>query len=49
MYVARRLLRIVAVGLSLLLLVSTAHATYSGGSGTTEDPYWIATAADLIS
>lgn len=27
---------------------SRAHAQYSGGSGTAEDPYQVATAADLI-
>jgi hypothetical protein len=32
----------------LLTLVSTATAKYSGGSGTAQDPYQIATAADLI-
>jgi len=31
-----------------LVTVSTAHAQYSGGSGTADDPYQIATAADLI-
>ena len=29
-------------------LVCSAYAQYSGGSGTAEDPYRIATAADLI-
>jgi hypothetical protein len=32
----------------LLTLVSTATAKYSGGSGTAQDPYQIATAANLI-
>jgi hypothetical protein len=31
-----------------LFVVSTATAKYSGGSGTAQDPYKIATAADLI-
>jgi hypothetical protein len=39
---------IVAVALFLLTIVSTAQAKYSGGSGTAQDPYQIATAADLI-
>jgi hypothetical protein len=39
---------IVAVGLFLLTTPSTAHAKYAGGSGTAQDPYQIATAADLI-
>jgi hypothetical protein len=39
---------IVAVALFLLTIVSTATAKYSGGSGTAQDPYRIATAADLI-
>ncbi len=30
------------------LFVASAHAKYSGGSGTADDPYQIATAADLI-
>jgi hypothetical protein len=47
MNVARRFRGIVAVGL-LLIIVSTATAKYSGGSGTAQDPYQIATAADLI-
>ncbi len=34
--------------LSLLILVSTATAQYSGGTGKPDDPYQIATAADLI-
>jgi len=32
----------------LLTLVSTATARYSGGTGEPNDPYQIATAADLI-
>ena len=47
MNVARRFRGILAVGL-FLAIVSTAQAKYSGGSGTVQDPYQIATAADLI-
>jgi len=47
MHVARRSWGIVAVGL-LLTIVSAATAKYSGGSGTAQDPYRIATATDLI-
>jgi len=43
----RRFRGIVAVGL-LLTIVSTATAKYSGGKGEPNDPYQIATAADLI-
>lgn len=32
----------------VLIVVSTAPAQYGGGSGTAQDPYQIATAADLI-
>jgi len=39
---------IAAVALFLLSVVSTATAKYGGGSGTAQDPYQIATAADLI-
>jgi len=38
----------VMVAVLLLTIVSTASAKYGGGSGTAEDPYQIATAADLI-
>jgi hypothetical protein len=38
---------VVAAGL-VLIMVSTAAAKYSGGSGTASAPYQIATAADLI-
>jgi hypothetical protein len=38
---------IVAVGL-FLAIVSTATAKYSGGSGTAQDAYQVATAADLM-
>ena len=36
------------VSLFLLATVSVSQAQYSGGSGTADDPYQIATAADLI-
>ena len=36
------------VSLFLLATVPVSHAQYSGGSGTADDPYRIATAADLI-
>jgi hypothetical protein len=36
------------VSLFFLATISAAHAQYSGGSGTADDPYQIATAADLI-
>jgi hypothetical protein len=36
------------IALVILALVCPAQAQYSGGSGTGEDPYQIATAADLI-
>ena len=38
----------VATAVFLLAIVSSATAKYSGGSGTADDPYQIATAADLI-
>ncbi|MCX5644874.1 MAG: hypothetical protein NTZ17_09335 [Phycisphaerae bacterium] len=38
----------VATAVFLLAIVSPATAKYSGGSGTAQDPYQIATAADLI-
>jgi hypothetical protein len=47
MHVARRSWGIVAVGL-FLTIISTATAKYSGGTGEPNDPYRIATAADLI-
>jgi hypothetical protein len=47
MQVARRFWGIVAVGL-FLTIVSTATAKYSGGTGEPNNPYQIATAADLI-
>ncbi|MHC4521725.1 MAG: GLUG motif-containing protein, partial [Planctomycetota bacterium] len=37
-----------AVSLFLLVAISVAHAQYSGGSGTADDPYQIARAEDLI-
>lgn len=45
MYVTNRFVTAVII---LLTIVSTVYAKYSGGSGTAEDPYQIATAADLI-
>ena len=48
MNVARKLRRIVAVGLFLFAIVPTSTAKYSGGTGGPNDPYQIATAADLI-
>jgi hypothetical protein len=47
MQVARRFRGIVAVGL-FMTIVSAATAKYSGGTGEPNDPYQIATAADLI-
>ncbi|MEN6425560.1 MAG: GLUG motif-containing protein [Phycisphaerales bacterium] len=47
MYVARGFRGIVAIGL-LLTIVSATPAKYSGGTGEPNDPYQIATAADLI-
>ncbi|MHC4648583.1 MAG: hypothetical protein ACYTBJ_24265 [Planctomycetota bacterium] len=41
------MLRATLIVLGLLVLVSSAQAKYSGGSGTAEDPYQIATAADM--
>ena len=38
----------VATAVLLLAIVSVATAKYSGGSGTAQDPYQIATAADLM-
>lgn len=40
--------KIIAATLFLLAILSPAGAEYSGGSGTADDPYQIATAADLI-
>ena len=39
---------IVDITLLILTIVSAATAKYSGGSGTADDPYQIATATDLI-
>ena len=47
MHIARSYRRVVAIGL-LLTIGSTAAGKYSGGNGTVDDPYQIATAADLI-
>jgi len=47
MRAARRFCGIATVGL-LLAVVSTATAQYGGGTGEPNDPYRIATAADLI-
>ena len=47
MDITRGLLVIVPAGF-LLTIVSIATAKYSGGSGTADDPYQIATGADLI-
>ncbi|MBP7051405.1 MAG: hypothetical protein KBE65_10355 [Phycisphaerae bacterium] len=47
MYAVRRFRGIAAVGL-LLTIVCSAQAKYSGGTGEPNDPYQIATAADLI-
>ncbi len=40
--------RAYAAAVLLVTIASTAYAKYSGGSGTVDDPYQIATAADLI-
>ena len=48
MYATHRLRAYVGVAAVVLTIVSTAAAKYSGGSGTAQDPYQIATAADLI-
>ncbi|MCU0913085.1 MAG: hypothetical protein MUC88_00805 [Planctomycetes bacterium] len=41
-------MRILFLALTTCLFVLPAQAKYSGGSGTAQDPYQIATAADLI-
>jgi len=41
-------MRALLLTLTTCLLILPAQAQYSGGSGTAEDPYQIATAADLI-
>ncbi len=41
-------MRTLLVTLTTCLVVLPAHARYSGGSGTVQDPYQIATAADLL-
>ena len=48
MQVTRGLRGIVAVALFLLSVASAVTAKYSGGTGEANDPYRIATAADLI-
>ena len=42
------LLRAIPFLIAACLLPFPAHAQYSGGHGTSADPYQIATAADLI-
>jgi len=41
-------MRTLWVALTTCLFVLPGHAKYSGGSGTTDDPYQIATVADLL-
>jgi len=41
-------MRTLTFALMTCLIVLPVHAQYSGGSGTADDPYQIATAADLI-
>jgi hypothetical protein len=41
-------MRTLLVGLTMFLLALPVHAKYSGGTGEPNDPYQIATAADLI-
>jgi len=48
MSIEKRFRMSVGVSLFLLVTISVANAQYSGGSGTADDPYQIATAADLI-
>jgi hypothetical protein len=48
MYAAIDFRRFLAVFLALLGILSCLQAQYSGGSGTADDPYQIATAAELI-
>ena len=43
-----QILRIIPLLIAICLLSLPAHAKYSGGSGTAQDPYQIGTAADLI-
>jgi hypothetical protein len=47
MVIAGRFRGIITTSL-VLTLISAVSAKYSGGSGTPDDPYQIATAADLI-
>jgi len=48
MHAARRFRGRVEIAVLALVLVSTATAKYSGGTGEPNDPYQIATATDLI-
>ncbi len=48
MSVANRFHMFLTVCPFLLAAVSVVHAQYSGGTGTTDDPYQIATASELI-
>jgi len=48
MSIKNRFRRSLTVSLVFLAATSVAHAQYSGGSGTADDPYRIATATDLI-
>jgi len=48
MTVKKSLRTFLAASICLLAATPVAHAQYSGGSGTADDPYQIATAADLI-
>ncbi|MHC4519174.1 MAG: GLUG motif-containing protein [Planctomycetota bacterium] len=48
MSIKKRFRMSLAVSVFLLATFSVAHAQYSGGSGTADDLYQIATAADLI-
>ncbi len=47
MSIKKSLSTFLAVSICLLAATSVAHAQYSGGSGTADDPYQIATADDL--
>jgi len=48
MSIKKSLRTFLAVSICLLAATSVAHAQYSGGTGEPNDPYQIATAADLI-
>jgi len=41
-------MRALLIIVTIFVFVATVQAQYSGGSGTADDPYQIATAADLI-